>query len=1008
MSWVICLGLQTFSLGDLGLVGQDLHIAAPAMTISTTAPAGWSQLMLLEQGCTLQIGDNTLSGRDAVLWIRSHPAADQAGVMAGHSYLVQAYLEGDVSVQKGSKSRTTSIQHMRVQGAEVLLTQFLVTGDIFASADRQGELSADYLEDNELFRKASRAVVGIPSGPAIPDSAAVPNPQSVITRPGAPFSPDAEKVSSEIAKQLKQSQQTGVPVDGVVSGIPVYPVELSAVWEPVPQVEKKLLPDGQEVIVASGRFYLWQKRDDGQNLEFMADRMVLFFEQDEFEIKPSGYTGTQLGSGKIQSAFLSGNIVMTEGSRTIRADELYYDFTNYRALVVNSSLRVFDEQRGIPVYLRAERLGRVSKDIFEARQVQLTSSEFYLPQVSLNASKMVLLTGEALEHYYTLSEQSDPATEYEARLYDVKGRLGDVTFFSWPKIVTNFARPDIPLRRATFGNDSDFGTSIQTRWKLAPLLGVKDPEWIDSQLNLDYFSLRGVGAGIDAEYERDDMMGSLISYIMTDQGEDDLGRTRRNIDPEQDVRGRFSLRHRQYLPNDWQFTLETGYVTDENFIEAMYRHEFYTDKEQETLVYLKQLKDNRAFSILGKIRINDWTTEQEELPSLEYHVKGQSFWDHRLTWYSDSQLARFRDSSATSSSGLYTFAFSRNEVDLPVTIGSFKLVPFAAASYGYEDNTGFAYDLSDMGTGTLSREDQVFLTEVGLRASTMFWKEDPYYRSELWDLRGMRHIITPYAELVMYEASDDSIEMRDVIHLGLSQRWQTHRGGEENPRTLDWMRLDLEGTWLSDDAASPVGSLNASETAAFYGPAAFVYNDPSIPFLLRRDGAFFGMARDTLNAEYAWRVTDTFTLLGDANYDLQSGDLQQLDVGISRYVYPNMSYYMGTRYLRPVVVAVDEDGGGTDFYERGSAAFVAAVTYRFSSRYLATFTQEYNFDYGKPIRSDLAIIRQYHRMFYSMSFSMDESLDRTSILFSVWPQGVDELAIGSRRYTGLTGTRWED
>jgi hypothetical protein len=29
-------------------------------------------------------------------------------------------------------------------------------------------------------------------------------------------------------------------------------------------------------------------------------------------------------------------------------------------------------------------------------------------------------------------------------------------------------------------------------------------------------------------------------------------------------------------------------------------------------------------------------------------------------------------------------------------------------------------------------------------------------------------------------------------------------------------------------------------------------------------------------------------------------------------------------------------------------------------------------------------------------------------MFSIWPQGVDELAVGSRQYTGLTGAQKED
>ena len=500
---------------------------------------------------------------------------------------------------------------------------------------------------------------------------------------------------------------------------------------------------------------------------------------------------------------------------------------------------------------------------------------------------------------------------------------------------------------------------------------------------------------------------------MNDRGKDDLGSTddRRDLDPKRDIRGRFSFRHRQLLPDDWQLTLETSYISDRNFLEWMYRDEFNSDKGQETLIYLKRLRNNWGFSILGKVRINDYETMTEELPSIEYHLKGQSFWDHRLTWYSDNQLARFRDrfdddgllydpGFVRGESDFYTFGYTRNEVDLPLMWETFKIVPYVAGTYGFEDGEGFDLDING---NAVSRDEQVFLGEVGLRASTMFWKDDPYVHSKLWDLSGIRHIVLPYFEMTTYRASDSSVDMRDAVHVGVSQRWQTHRGSEENRRTLDWLRLDTEATWVKDDADSSIGPVNS------YGPAAFVYNDPSIPFLLRRDENYYGIARDTLNGEMVWRVSDTLSMLSDINYDMNSGHVQQFDIGISRYVYPDISYYVGNRYLRPLIVNVDENGDTiNDVHEVGSNSFVTAVTYRLTPRYTATFSQEYNFDYGEAVRSDLTIVRQYHRMFYGLSISFDQSLDRNAVLFSVWPQGVKELAVGSRKYTGLTGAFRED
>ncbi|MBP8604285.1 MAG: hypothetical protein KBI46_00400 [Phycisphaerae bacterium] len=1014
VSMALCSGLaaETQPQTAPDLAGQDLHLTAPTMTVCHQPEAEWPQVILLEGGAAVQIGDNLLSSRSAVIFLRPQ-GREQAAFGIGQAWQTRVYMEGDVSVQQGSRSKATPIQHFIVEGAQAIVTQFLATGQVFATADTNTAVSFDYLADSPLYQQAVKAGQQIPLGPAVRKTARVPSPEEVIAHPEIQPEKTASRMATSIAQQIEHSRK---PDKSAPTG-PVYPVHLSAVWEPVPQIQKTQMPDGQEVVTASGRFYLWQKRPDDTVIEFMADQLVLFFGKGQFELESDASKSGQLGMGTIQAVYLSGNIVMTEGRRTTRADELYYDFTNQRALVVNASMRIFDEKRGLPVYLRASLLGRVSKDIFEAQDVQLTSSEFYFPQLSVNASRMVLLTGEALEMRRRLTEQKDTAAQYEGQLKDVTVRYGSTAFFGWPSMVTNFARPDIPLSRLTVGSDSEFGTAVETRWHLARLLGIRDPVWANSRLAADYFSDRGVGAGIENEYETDDSKGSLISYIMTDRGKDDLGRYRKNIEPDKDIRGRFSFRHRQYLPDDWQLTLETSYLSDRNFLEAMYRNEFYTDKDQETVLHLKRIWDNQAFSILGKIRINDFETTTDELPSVEYHRTGQSFWDDRLTWYSDSQLGRFRnrfdndaDLRPTDTSDFYTFAYTRNEVDWPLMWNTVKLVPFAAGSYGYEDDYGFDRTLDGR---RIDSENKVILGEAGIRASTMFWKEDPFVRSALWDISGLRHIITPYMEAVVYEASDKTADMRDVIHAGIQQRWQTHRGSQQELRTLDWMRLDIETTWVSEDAKAAVSPL-ADDPFGYglrqvYGPAGFIYNDPSIPLLLRRDDSFFGTVRDTLNTEYIWRISDTFSLLSDMNYDINSGRIQQLDAGVSRYVYPDISYYLGTRYLYPVVLPVDKTRDGIpDIYEKGSNSFVAAVTYRLSQRYTATFSQEYNFDFGKAIRSDLALIRHYHRLFYAMSLSLDESLNRSSVMFSVWPQGVEELTVGSRKYTALTGSRWED
>jgi hypothetical protein len=1009
------------------LAGEDLHIQAPRMWACRQTQTPDEHVLLFENGFSMSIGDNHLSSRNAVVWLRAW-GGGQPGFSSQTYYQAQVYLETDVSFRQGKRAKTTSLEQVIMEDGHSLLVRFLVSGEVFATADEQKELACEELQKQDLYQRGSVEAVKIHDGPQIAKGAQVPElpvtpqtPATVVAAAGQETMPAvvsaAEAAASTVVTEPMQQPKQKEPVF-------TYPVHVSAVWDPEPTIERMpKTPDEGDVITVSGRFYLWQRQSADSLLEFQADSAVLFFQSGQFETtRQQG--GRDLAQGNIESAYLRGNIVMTEGRRTIRADEMYYDFLKKQAVVVNASMRMFDEVRGLPIYLSAQRLRQVSDSLFQAEKVTLTSSEFYLPQVSANASRMVVMKdetvqqrAEAMERARLAStgqatgEKDDEAAKYVGTMYNVNMKYYNTRLFGWPKIRSRFVRPDIPLSRIAVGNDSEFGTSVETRWHLFRLLGLKEPAGMDTELAADYFSKRGVGGGVEGEYEFDNSFGNFIGYILKDRGKDDLGRTddRRNLDSGQGLRGRLGFRHREYLPDDWQATVEVGYLSDRNFYEWMYRDEFYTDKGQETLIHLKQQRDNWAFTILGKVRINDFETMTEELPTIEYHRTGQSFWDHQLTLYSDSRISRLRDrydedvSNPMSPDGLwpasgkfYTFGSTRNEVDWPFMLGTVKFSPFVAGTYAYEDQNGYDLTLSGQNAGI---NNTALLGEGGVRASTMFWKEYPMLRSRLWDIDGIRHIVTPHLEAVAYEETETGIKQRDMANLGLAQRWQTHRGQGEDRRVVDWLRLDIDSTWLSDEEYSSIGPVGT------YGPAGFVFSNPSIPVFLRRNDRYFGIVRNSINADAEWRLSDTMALLGDMNYDTRSGVVQQLDVGMSRYVFPDLSLYLGSRYLRPIIIDAVDDG--KLIHEEGSQSVVAAVTYQLGQRYWVTYSQEYNFDFGKNVRSDLAIIRQYHRLFYSLEFSIDESLKRNGVMFSVWPEGVKELSFGSRRYTGLIGARTE-
>ena len=555
-------------------------------------------------------------------------------------------------------------------------------------------------------------------------------------------------------------------------------------------------------------------------LEMQADAAVVFYSGEKLNTdEEPGKAKDVEAKGAIKAIYVRGDVVMTEGLRTIRADEIYYDFENKRGLAVNATIRTFDAERGIPIYVRAARVRQLAEGEFAADNVVITTSEFAVPQVSLEASSILLTDTTTIDQSQSAGNQIKDSS-YDAQMRDVRLKSEGMTVFYWPLMRRNLERPDMPLKSVRIGNDSIWGTTVESRWYLSRLLGLREPDGTNGTFDLDYLSKRGVGTGMDVDYAQENRLGKISGYLINDRGEDRLGRVnfRRNLKPPEDLRGIFSWVHRQFLPYNWQVTTGIDYESDENFLESYRRREFNTDADRETYVHLKRIEDNWGLAFLAKGRINNFADELEEAPTGEYHLTGQSIFDDRMTLYSDTQGGRYRqrigeDHTTAMNEEEFGFGTHRTELDMPMWLSGVKAVPFVAGVVGYDERSGFNRSLVDgSNPGGNPNEDTVGIGEAGVRASSEYWKTYPDVKSRLWDLDGLRHIVRPEVDASVYGESDVVVKQHDVVRLELSQRLQTKRGPDG--RTVDWMRLDLGGTWFADNEERTPGS----------GPYRYLWN----------------------------------------------------------------------------------------------------------------------------------------------------------------------------------------
>lgn len=751
--------------------------------------------------------------------------------------------------------------------------------------------------------------------------------------------------------------------------------------------------DGQRVVTAIGDVYVAQgETGTGDFLEIRADAAVIWLDGGQLgealgdQIRPRATTrpaaspptrsaGPMGARGDVSAVYLEGDVVLTLGERMVRARRLYYDFDNDQAYILDAVVRTNEPSRGVPFYVRADEVRQLARDRYEAVNARISTDEFHTPHYHIGADKVVVVDR-------TPRDASGQVIGVEAGTYAAK----DITFnidgkplLWWPYATGDVRRGELALRSYRFGYSDEFGVTSESRWNLFNVMGLTDPEGFDADLRLDYYSERGPGVGVDMDYKRDTFYGLLNGYFIHDRGEDDFGRLLRGIEPPSETRGRFTWRHRQYLPDDWEVTLELSYLSDANFLQEYFRREYDTGKPQENLVYVKKQQDNWAFTGLYKNRLNNFLTQSESLPDFSFYLLGEPLAGDRIATFTDARagLVRYQPDNRrlfnshrfidnTGATRVTNRADLRHEADVPVDIGPVRLVPYGVVRGTWWDQT--EVDLSE---GALVRG----FFNYGVRSSAYAWKVYEGVQSRVLDLYRLRHVAKSETTFWFAEANQDSrwltpfthgvedIDPFDGFTYKLRNILQTQRGGPGRWRSVDWLTFDLTFGFFGD---TPTNRLITGGNALQFRPENSI-------------------ARDFVEPKVTWRLSDTTILAYDANYDFDNErlDIQNVTLGVERD--PRLAYFIGWREIKP-----------TDSNLLGFGA-----NYKATEIHTFAIREYFDIDRRRSEEFTVTYIRKLPRWYVATTFQLDNVQDDFGVSFSAWPEGLPEAAIGNRRYTGI-------
>lgn len=747
---------------------------------------------------------------------------------------------------------------------------------------------------------------------------------------------------------------------------------------------RQISPDRTAVVVSGGIQLVLDNIPGLGTVDIAADRMVIW------TLSAEAHKATQ-GGAQSQDVplelYLEGNVVVRQGPRRIEADHMYYDVRGSVALIRGGELRSpLPKAPDIPLIVRADELRQLAAHQFQGDLVQITTSRFGVPGYRAEV-------GQATLREETVGDQvvRRTLTGRDNFLY-----IREIPVFYWPYIESPLEDIQSPLKRIRVRRDRTFGTQLLTAWNAFEVLGWEPPpgDW-RWYFHADYLSKRGPAIGTSGEYESTGLFGLPGKYSglfdawgIQDDGKDRISRTRKNILPEKNTRGRVLWRHRQELPEDMTLIAEFAYLSDRNFLEQYFEREWEEDKDQETVLYLKQQRGVWAWSVAGRYRIMDFLTTTDYLPRADFYMFGQpllpwlSYWTHSSVGYLDYRPGDFvPDPAGIAHDGGRIDTL--HELSAPFSLGPVRVVPFVL---------GRATGWSEVNTG----DDEFRLYgAAGVRSSLALWRVFPDIDSDLFNVHGLAHKMlftadyyiansdVPYTRLPLYDELDEDVEQVN------RQRFIMREFAGSLPPQLDpqiyAIRTGLEtaAETLDDLHAIRLGWRNRLQTKRGLPGARHIVDwatsDLSFTIFPNEDRDNFGELVGLIQYNSAWHLGDRTSILSNGWFEPFDNGPRFWSIGLYLDRPPRGSLLLAYSSMEPV----------------DSEAIHFAYSYWMSPKWVSSFITRFDFAEDKNLGQSLILTRIGADFLFRLELDVDPLRDDFGISLAVFPR-IDPDLLGGR------------
>jgi len=946
-----------------GRTFESLILPAPLQRADITllGDVGWAwesgnvQRLLMEGEVRVTIGANRFVADRAACWFEPVQREDADGEEP--LWQVAMYLE-NVSDPAADAAVARSARRLLVTAA--ISGEVRVRPAVFRDGRPEEEGAGAFVAQSEL--RLSRYLVSVLEGDAPPGP---PGSPQIVERDRLEPLLTPERIDP--ASVLSPARQPA-PIfssDGVIT-----------FFGP----DRTLVTGEQEsaLVITGGVIVQYSEPATGRSLELTAESAVVFLEPGSVR------EVLAFGPEDVRGIYLEGGVVATDGQYTIRGPRFFYDLGTNRGVALDAVFWTYGQERGVPLYLRADVIRQESRDQWSAGDATLANTSFFDPVFTIGASSVTL----------TRQERTEGADAVVADARDVTFRAADLPMFWIPRYRGQVTGRQLPRFRATTRNGDPI---LFSRYDIATLLGVDASAGFSADLLLDIYFERGLAPGLDLAWRREDFDASLFGTYINDDGTDQFSsgaETRRSNED----RGLIMGEVRQRIDEEWTLFAEGAYTSDPSFVDAFFPGMGRHRREFTNSLYLRRMNDQSMFSLEFRSPSNDFTPNQfllqsrgfqvNRLPEARFSVVGRDLLDGLLSYTSESSVGAFSldftepsagefglDTVERSLAGLGILpgespgsrlrddgfdedtvvrADTRHEVSLPLSAGPVRVEPFAVGRLtAYDDDFSEIRDDADDDTARA-------WAGGGVRLGTTIQRVNNGVSSDLFDLDRMRHIIEPSLTLFsagsnfevgdtpVFDERTDAVLSGTVFRLGLKNTWQTKRGAGDAERSVDWLTVDANYVDSSDDTPqrSPIGR--------------FFESRPELT-----TGGEFG----TLDA--AMRLTDAVSLTTDWVFDFDQDRTSTYAVGALTDHGDAFSSFIEYRDVDPLDATFIHAGGAYDLTRRYTLTASAAWD-----------ANEENF---QAVRA--ALLRRFNQLTAEFGIDFDDIRDDTSFSLTIRPIG---------------------